>query len=354
VFPFRHPDCPKSRDGKRTRQPSRETLFPHTTPPSLPPANTMSAFLAGSPVVAKVTATPVVKRDVTVRAAAPSECVPSADASIPRRATMAFSSPERRRKPKRRRLPAPHTITPTDLSPYRSSLRENRGVTRRAAVAGVLAFFASSAVAQPVRARLATVAIQTRALHPVSDSRDPKSRNTPLLEIRCFAFSDRAFVSCFQAKAILELLVLGAALTFVRNPKYTGQRRDQARPRQGCRRRVFPLRRLHQQVRRFRIRRLQGASRVPQGPASRDPQSLRTGVAPWPVIDSGELGRKRETPSAAPTFRPSTRASVGNEDEEVDGRRRAETRRVNDDPRFASCSVGRAARLRDFKEKGIY
>ena len=36
----------------------------------------MSAFLAGSPVVAKVAAKPVAKRNVTVRAAAPSECVP--------------------------------------------------------------------------------------------------------------------------------------------------------------------------------------------------------------------------------------------------------------------------------------
>jgi hypothetical protein len=36
----------------------------------------MSAFLAGSPVVAKVAAKPVAKRNVTVRAAAPSEYVP--------------------------------------------------------------------------------------------------------------------------------------------------------------------------------------------------------------------------------------------------------------------------------------
>jgi len=43
---------------------------------TLHPPNTMSAFLAGSPVVAKVAAKPVAKRNVTVRAAAPSEYVP--------------------------------------------------------------------------------------------------------------------------------------------------------------------------------------------------------------------------------------------------------------------------------------
>ena len=47
---------------------SRTPLPPH-------PQATMSAFLAGSPVVAKVTATPVTKRDVTVRAAANAEYV---------------------------------------------------------------------------------------------------------------------------------------------------------------------------------------------------------------------------------------------------------------------------------------
>ncbi len=37
----------------------------------------MSAFLAGSPLVAKVTAKQVARRNVTVRAAAPNECVRS-------------------------------------------------------------------------------------------------------------------------------------------------------------------------------------------------------------------------------------------------------------------------------------
>merc|ERR1719424_590109 len=67
----------------------------------------MSAFLAGSPVVAKITATPVTKRDVTVRAAA------------------------------------------------------NADVTRRAAVAGVLAFF----VAQPANA--STKQVRAKQTKPV-------------------------------------------------------------------------------------------------------------------------------------------------------------------------------------------
>ena len=38
----------------------------------------MSAFIAGTPVAAKVAAKPVARRDATVRAAANSECVPGA------------------------------------------------------------------------------------------------------------------------------------------------------------------------------------------------------------------------------------------------------------------------------------
>ena len=50
--------------------------FPHTLHLP-PPPNNMSAFLAGSPLVAKVTAKQVARRNVTVRAAAPNECVRS-------------------------------------------------------------------------------------------------------------------------------------------------------------------------------------------------------------------------------------------------------------------------------------
>ena len=70
------------RNLEKQKKPRRRFLFraavhsfrTHPHPP--PNANTMSAFLAGSPVVAKVAAKPVAKRNVTVRAAAPSEYVP--------------------------------------------------------------------------------------------------------------------------------------------------------------------------------------------------------------------------------------------------------------------------------------
>ena len=99
----------------------------------------MSAFLAGSPVVAKVAAKPVAKRNVTVRAAAPSEYVPR---SVPFYLTRRTS---KRRDTARRASRLTSDAPPRFLLSPRAFV--NSGVTRRAAVAGVLALF----VAQPVR-----------------------------------------------------------------------------------------------------------------------------------------------------------------------------------------------------------
>jgi len=114
---------------------------------TLPPPNTMSAFLAGSPVVAKVAAKPVAKRNVTVRAAAPSEYVPR----LPSRSFILLArtlshAAEPRNVATRRRASWLTFDAPPRPNPPR--VVNNSGVTRRAAVAGVLAFF----VAQPVRA----------------------------------------------------------------------------------------------------------------------------------------------------------------------------------------------------------
>jgi len=113
---------------------------------TLHPPNTMSAFLAGSPVVAKVAAKPVAKRNVTVRAAAPSEYVPR----LPSRSFILLArtlshAAEPRNVATRRRASWLTFDAPPRPNPPR--VVNNSGVTRRAAVAGVLAFF----VAQPVR-----------------------------------------------------------------------------------------------------------------------------------------------------------------------------------------------------------
>ena len=103
------------------------------------PSRTMSAFL-GSKIVAK--ATPVVAdRDVTVRAASASECVPPLGAGRGR----PFPSklfPSRRIDIVRASSETPRvrpSLTPPSLPPSLS------GVNRRAAVAGVIALFASAA-----------------------------------------------------------------------------------------------------------------------------------------------------------------------------------------------------------------
>lgn len=116
------------------------SILSRTHPHPPPNANTMSAFLAGSPVVAKVAAKPVAKRNVTVRAAAPSEYVPR---SVPFYLTRRTSN---RRDTARRRASRLTSDAPPRFLPPRAFV--NSGVTRRAAVAGVLALF----VAQPVRA----------------------------------------------------------------------------------------------------------------------------------------------------------------------------------------------------------
>ena len=134
------------RNLEKQKKPRRRFLFraaihsfrTHPHPP--PNANTMSAFLAGSPVVAKVAAKPVAKRNVTVRAAAPSEYVPR---SVPLYLTRRTSN---RRDTASLRASRLTSDAPPRFLPPRAFV--NSGVTRRAAVAGVLALF----VAQPVRA----------------------------------------------------------------------------------------------------------------------------------------------------------------------------------------------------------
>ena len=113
---------------------------------TLHPPSTMSAFLAGSPVVAKVAAKPVAKRNVTVRAAAPSEYVPR----LPSRSfillarTLSHAAEPRNVATRRRASWLTFDAPPRPIPPR---VVNNSSVTRRAAVAGVLAFF----VAQPVR-----------------------------------------------------------------------------------------------------------------------------------------------------------------------------------------------------------
>ena len=148
VRSFAHVDRRESRKARQTRRrfcSSRLPFFPAHTH-TLHPPNTMSAFLAGSPVVAKVAAKPVAKRNVTVRAAAPSEYVPR----LPSRSFILLArtlshAAEPRNVATRRR--ASWLTFDAPLRPIPPRVINNSGVTRRAAVAGVLAFF----VAQPVR-----------------------------------------------------------------------------------------------------------------------------------------------------------------------------------------------------------
>ena len=133
----------------------------------------MSAFLAGSPVVAKVAAKPVAKRNVTVRAAAPSEYVPR---SVPFYLTRRTS----KRRDTARRASRLTSDAPPRFLPPRAFV--NSGVTRRAAVAGVLALF----VAQPVRPFPIGVSRRKRK-RKRKERRDHLSRRRFL----CFVFDAR-------------------------------------------------------------------------------------------------------------------------------------------------------------------
>jgi len=223
---------------------------------TLHPPNTMSAFLAGSPVVAKVAAKPVAKRNVTVRAAAPSEYVPR----LPSRSFILLArtlshAAEPRNVATRRRASWLTFDAPPRPNPPR--VVNNSGVTRRAAVAGVLAFF----VAQPVR---------------------------PLLPDRvssCTSSSRGGRVIIIVSKKLettLERVSSAAALTHRSppplcrpRPHRAGLRRDQARAREGVCRGVQPLRRVHVQVRGLGVRQVQGPPRVPQGRAGGGHEGVR-------------------------------------------------------------------------------
>ena len=124
----------------------------------------MSAFIAGTPVAAKVAAKPVARRDATVRAAANSECVPGV-ATIGMTNTrdvdvIAFSRPTSADAP-RPLPPSPHSLT--------------SGLNRRAAVAGVLALFAAAPV-RPLDPSPATSARSSPSPNPIRDGSRRVSR----------------------------------------------------------------------------------------------------------------------------------------------------------------------------------
>ena len=95
----------------------------------------MSAFIAGTPVAAKVAAKPVARRDATVRAAANSECVPGA-ATIGMTNTRdvdvsAFSRPTSADAP-RPLPPSPPPLAHQRPQPPRRRRRRPRALRRRA------------------------------------------------------------------------------------------------------------------------------------------------------------------------------------------------------------------------------
>ena len=191
----------------------------------------MSAFLAGSPVVAKVAAKPVAKRNVTVRAAAPSECVSRhISRSLPN-AAGPRNVATRRRAPRLTSDASPRSLPPRGII--------DSGVTRRAAVAGVLALF----VAQPVRPPSRSASFPT-----------PPSRAERRAAIRA-----RRATKCATHPSPPP----DFSPRFVSSTP--GLRRDQARALEGERRAVQPLLRVHVEVRGLRVRQVQGSPRVPQG-----------------------------------------------------------------------------------------
>lgn len=227
---------------------------------TLHPPNTMSAFLAGSPVVAKVAAKPVAKRNVTVRAAAPSEYVPR----LPSRSFILLArtlshAAEPRNVATRRRASWLTFDAPPRPNPPR--VVNNSGVTRRAAVAGVLAFF----VAQPVRPLPDRVS---------SDILLPRPRSRKLERVSsAAALTHRSPPPLCRPR-----------------PHRAGLRRDQARAREGVGRGVQPLRRVHVQVRGLGVRQVQGPPRVPQGRAGGGHEGVRPRAPSRPVN-----GRRRAT-----------------------------------------------------------
>lgn len=219
---------------------------------TLHPPNTMSAFLAGSPVVAKVAAKPVAKRNVTVRAAAPSEYVPR----LPSRSFILLArtlshAAEPRNVATRRRASWLTFDAPPRPNPPR--VVNNSGVTRRAAVAGVLAFF----VAQPVRPLPDRVS---------SDILLPRPRSRKLERVSSAAATHRSPPPLCRPR-----------------PHRAGLRRDQARAREGVGRGVQPLRRVHVQVRGLGVRQVQGPPRVPQGRAGGGHEGVRPRAPSRPV-----------------------------------------------------------------------
>lgn len=216
---------------------------------TLHPLNTMSAFLAGSPVVAKVAAKPVAKRNVTVRAAAPSEYVPR----LPSRSfillarTLSHAAEPRNVATRRRASWLTFDAPPRPIPPR---VVNNSSVTRRAAVAGVLAFF----VAQPVR--------PDRVSSDIRFPRPPSRR----VRVSSAAATHRSPPPLCRPR-----------------PHRAGLRRDQARAREGCGRAVQPLRRVHVQVRGLGVRQVQGPPRVPQGRASGGHEGVRPRAPSRPV-----------------------------------------------------------------------
>ena len=197
-------------------------------------------------------------------------------------------APDRRRTSKRRDA---STRTQTDIRRSPRSLRPraivNSGVTRRAAVAGVLALFVAQPVRLPDRPRLSDIAFPTR---------EPPRRPFPTA-------ARRPPTHPFPPPRLRS-----------RVPSTSGLRRDQARAREGRPRGVQPLRRLHVQVRGLRLRQVQGPPRVPQGRAGGDHEGVRPRSPPRPVIvpDEGDTSRRERARSRAcnETPRGITRVAV--------------------------------------------
>jgi hypothetical protein len=148
----------------------------------------MSAFIAGTPVAAKVAAKPVARRDATVRAAANSECVPGA-ATIGMTNTrdvdvIAFSRPTSADAPRPLPPSPPPPLAHQRPQPPRRRRRRPRALRRRAGASPrPLARVVGAIVAIPESypRRFAARLPKNNAVLSISTRRDapPDGRVTP-------------------------------------------------------------------------------------------------------------------------------------------------------------------------------
>ena len=222
----------------------------------------MSAFIAGTPVAAKVAAKPVARRDATVRAAANSECVPGV-ATIGMTNTrdvdvIAFSRPTSADAPRplppsppSARSPAASTAAPPSpassrSSPPRRCVPSTPRPRRRRDPRDPRILSATVRGASPENDAALSISTRRATRPPMGASPPPTPRAHP------------AFLSTPRARAPSDS---------------TGQRRDQARPRQG---QHGPPHGVHRGQG-------QGPPRVPQGQAGGGPRRVRPRVPPRPV-----------------------------------------------------------------------